>query len=106
MSYKTVVVHVDSSVHASARIRAAAAVAKVEGAHLIGTAMTGISRFAWPGDRAGLARTILNSADRSQDAALHAKALSRGLQARAKWPPICRPPGLQTWPSRAMIWPH
>jgi nucleotide-binding universal stress UspA family protein len=59
MSYKTVVVHVDSSVHAAARIGVATAVANAEGAHLIGAAMTGISRFVCPEDRDALARTAV-----------------------------------------------
>jgi nucleotide-binding universal stress UspA family protein len=45
MSYKTVLVHVDESEHASERIKLAAAVAMAENAHLIGTAMTGASRY-------------------------------------------------------------
>ncbi|MGE5621859.1 MAG: universal stress protein [Bacillota bacterium] len=45
MPYKTVLVHVDESAHASERIKIAAAVAMAENAHLIGTAMTGASRY-------------------------------------------------------------
>lgn len=45
MSYKTVLVHVDESAHASERIKIAAAVAMTENAHLIGTATTGASRY-------------------------------------------------------------
>jgi nucleotide-binding universal stress UspA family protein len=45
MSYKTVLVHVDKSEHASERIKLAATVAMTENAHLIGTAMTGASRY-------------------------------------------------------------
>jgi nucleotide-binding universal stress UspA family protein len=45
MSYKTILVHVDESEHARGRIRLAAAVAMTENAHLIGTAMTGASRY-------------------------------------------------------------
>jgi nucleotide-binding universal stress UspA family protein len=55
MSYKTIDVHVDASVHAPARIQLAAALANDHGAHLIGAAMTCISRFvqtAGSGDRA------------------------------------------------------
>jgi nucleotide-binding universal stress UspA family protein len=48
MSYKTVLVHADTSVHAAGRIRLAAQVASSEGAHLIGVAVTGISRFMFP----------------------------------------------------------
>lgn len=47
MSYKTVLVHVDQSSHAAERIRLAAAIARAEHAHLIGAAMTGISRFVF-----------------------------------------------------------
>ncbi|NEX60474.1 universal stress protein [Noviherbaspirillum galbum] len=45
MSYKTVLVHVDESEHAVARIRLAASIAMTQSAHLIGTAMTGASRY-------------------------------------------------------------
>jgi nucleotide-binding universal stress UspA family protein len=45
MSYKTVLVHVDESARASERIKIAAAIAMAEQAHLIGTAMTGASRY-------------------------------------------------------------
>lgn len=45
VSYKTILVHVDETQRAGERIRLAAAVAMAEGAHLIGTAMTGASRY-------------------------------------------------------------
>lgn len=45
MSYKTILVHVDESPHASERIKIAAAIAMTQDAHLIGTAMTGASRY-------------------------------------------------------------
>jgi len=45
MSYKTVLVHVDESIHASERIKIAAAIAMAENAHLIGIATTGASRY-------------------------------------------------------------
>lgn len=45
MSYKTVLVHVDESARASERIKIAAAIAMAGNAHLIGTAMTGASRY-------------------------------------------------------------
>ncbi|TFW09310.1 universal stress protein [Oxalobacteraceae bacterium OM1] len=45
MSYKTVLVHVDESARASERIKIAAAIAMAEHAHLIGTAVTGASRY-------------------------------------------------------------
>lgn len=46
MSYKTIIVHVDHSRHAEARIRHAARLAVGAGAHLIGSAFSGVSRYA------------------------------------------------------------
>lgn len=48
MRYKTVLVHADLSRHAPARIELAAAVCAEHGAHLVGAAMTGISREVFP----------------------------------------------------------
>jgi nucleotide-binding universal stress UspA family protein len=48
MSYKTILVHADKSAHTAARIALAARIAIAEDAHLIGAAMTGLSRFAHP----------------------------------------------------------
>jgi nucleotide-binding universal stress UspA family protein len=45
MSYKTILVHVEQSKHLAARVRIAAQIAAAENAHLIGTAVTGISHF-------------------------------------------------------------
>lgn len=45
MSYKTILVHVDETKRARERIKIAAQLAVREEAHLIGAAMTGISRF-------------------------------------------------------------
>jgi nucleotide-binding universal stress UspA family protein len=45
MAYKTILVHVDLSVHAPARIRFAAALANAHNAHMVGVATTGVSRF-------------------------------------------------------------
>lgn len=45
MSYKTILVHVDESSRASERLKIAAAIAMTQKAHLIGTAMTGASRY-------------------------------------------------------------
>ncbi|MES2073508.1 MAG: universal stress protein [Pseudomonadota bacterium] len=47
MSYKTVLVHVDESSRSDLRVQLAAEIAKVEGAHLIGAAVTGVSRFIY-----------------------------------------------------------
>lgn len=47
MAYKTIVVHVDRSRDAKERIEYACRLAVTDGAHLIGSAMTGLSRFAY-----------------------------------------------------------
>jgi nucleotide-binding universal stress UspA family protein len=59
MSYKTILVHVDQSRHAAARIKIAAEIAIAENAHLIGTAMIGISRIMYQGGAADLTGTIV-----------------------------------------------
>lgn len=46
--YKTILVHADSSIHAPARMRWAASLARAHGAHLIGAAMLGVSRTVLP----------------------------------------------------------
>lgn len=48
MAYKTILVHVDQSRHAMARIKIAAKIALPENAHLIGAAMTGITHYVYP----------------------------------------------------------
>jgi nucleotide-binding universal stress UspA family protein len=45
MSYKTVLVHLDDHKRAEERLRIAADIAVTENAHLIGAAMTGVSKF-------------------------------------------------------------
>jgi nucleotide-binding universal stress UspA family protein len=47
MSYKTILVHVDDARNVATRIDIAAQLALSEDAHLIGTAMTGVSRFLY-----------------------------------------------------------
>ena len=47
MSYKTILVQVDQSAQSTERVKLAAALAEVAQAHLIGTAMTGISRVVF-----------------------------------------------------------
>lgn len=48
MRYKTILVHADVDTPASARIRLAAQLARTFDAHLVGSAVTGISRFIPP----------------------------------------------------------
>ncbi|MDB5917027.1 MAG: Universal stress protein [Massilia sp.] len=59
MSYKTILVHVDGSRHAEARIALAVRLAADHGAHLVGAAMTGVSRFIFQGANVDVARTVL-----------------------------------------------
>lgn len=47
MSYKTILVHVDQSRHVNARIRLSSEIAQAEHAHLIGAALSGISRYVF-----------------------------------------------------------
>ena len=49
MSYKTILVHVDESGHLRSRVNLAARIAVADDAHLIGAAMTGISRYLLEG---------------------------------------------------------
>lgn len=47
MSFKTILVHVDESSRSEVRVNLAAEIAKANDAHLIGTAVTGISRYLY-----------------------------------------------------------
>lgn len=47
MSYHTILVHADRSRHSGARVRLAARLARAAGAHLIGVAATGLSRYVY-----------------------------------------------------------
>jgi len=62
MPYKTILVHVDRTRHSAERIKVAAAIAVREEAHLIGAALTGISRFVYQaglmGDGAGFSAQL------------------------------------------------
>jgi nucleotide-binding universal stress UspA family protein len=53
MPYKTILVHADHSRHAATRIRIAAEIALADNAHLIGAAMSGISRFVYQDSTVG-----------------------------------------------------
>ena len=58
MSYKTVLVQVDQSSHAAQRIRIAAAIAIADGAHLVGTATSGIARQVYQAHAFDLTMTL------------------------------------------------
>ena len=47
MTYKTILVHLDQSAHTANRIKYAAALAALSSAHLVGAAMTGLSRYVF-----------------------------------------------------------
>lgn len=59
MSYKTILVHADQSPHAAQRVRIAAGLANTYKAHLVGAAMTGVSRFLYQDNSIDLTRTVL-----------------------------------------------
>lgn len=61
MAYKTILVHVDQSPRAPARIALAARLAAEHGAHLVGAAMTGMSRYIFHGGTVDIARTMLDA---------------------------------------------
>lgn len=47
MTYKTILVHLDQSAHTANRIKYAAALAALSSGHLVGAAMTGLSRYVF-----------------------------------------------------------
>lgn len=59
MSYPTILVHADTSRHAAGRIRLAANLAYECGSHLVGAAMTGISRFVYPDSTMPIAMDLI-----------------------------------------------
>jgi nucleotide-binding universal stress UspA family protein len=92
MPYKTILVHADLSVHAPSRIRLAARLAQTEGAHLIGAAMTGISRFVYAPSASELARTVI---------AGYADTLCQNAnQALAQFESVARLAGAPSWEPR------
>lgn len=75
MSYKTILVHVDQSVHAATRIKIAAKIAMAENAHLVGAAMIGVSRFVYQDNAVDVTRTIVaTQIDSLRERANHALA--------------------------------
>ena len=69
MAYKSILVHADLSRHAPQRIAIAARLAHAHQAHLIGAAMTGVSRFTLENNRG-----MRGAAVAAQIAALHGQA--------------------------------
>lgn len=64
MSYKTILVHADQSRHAPIRYAFAAQLALAFDAHLIGGAMTGVSRFVPPAAIEGAGAAVAEQIDR------------------------------------------
>jgi nucleotide-binding universal stress UspA family protein len=74
MSYRTILVHVDNTDAAPARIKLAADLARREGAHLIGAALTGVPRYMCSGSPFEISGQFvsdyLRTAEQQADAAL------------------------------------
>jgi nucleotide-binding universal stress UspA family protein len=84
MTYKTILVHVDHSKHCADRVRAAAALAIAEDAHLVGAAVTGISRLIFEtgmlvSDDPGLAERIKFFEERARRSLNEFEALAQKL---------------------------
>ena len=92
MAYKTILVHIDESRHVDQRIRIAAGIAATEGAHLIGVAMTGVSRFVYRNSE-------LNEND--ANLAVHLERLrEHARRALAEFEPKVRSLGLSSYENR------
>ena len=92
MSYKTILVHADHSRHAAMRIKIAGEIAIAENAHLIGAAMTGISRFVYQDSMMDYSGTIVAS---------HIDFLNeRATSALAEFETIAQKMGVQSFEKR------
>ena len=74
MTYRTILVHADLSRHAPQRIRFAATLARAFAAHLVGGAMTGVSRFLMPASMAMGGPMIAEQVELMRDSAEQALA--------------------------------
>lgn len=91
---KTILVHVDRSVHAPARIRYAAALARATGADLIGAAPFGVSAAVFPSGYRETAGTLAASyfqplADQARQALAAFEAIAGQMQVRHEQRFIC-----------------
>ena len=92
MSYKTILVHVDHSAHTPERIRIAAEIALRDNAHLLGLAMTGVSRYLLDGDTADQQERVLQT---------HIGYLRKQAgQAQEKYEELVRQMGVLSWEGR------
>jgi nucleotide-binding universal stress UspA family protein len=84
MSFKTILVHVDNTERAAARIALAARIAGEHGAHLVGAAMTGFPRYIFYGSNVDITRTVLDAQlqvliDGANDALARFEAIAAGV---------------------------
>ncbi|HJW55523.1 MAG TPA: universal stress protein [Burkholderiaceae bacterium] len=94
MSYKTILVHVDETERAQERIKLAAKIAVAENAHLIGAAMTGISRFLFQ-------NAMFEQHD--PNLATHLDLLrQRANRALESFDPLVRSLGVSSWEKRSV----
>lgn len=77
MTYKTILVHVDHTPQSAERIAIAASIALAENAHLIGTAMTGISRFVYEEHSILLASRIEELCERANQSLVEFDAIAK-----------------------------
>ena len=49
MTFKTILVHVDESLRSSERVKIAAKIAEINTSHIVGLAVTGVSRYIFEG---------------------------------------------------------
>ncbi|HEY1151244.1 MAG TPA: universal stress protein [Pseudoduganella sp.] len=94
MGYKTILVHADEAPPSAARILLAAELALREGAHVIGVATTGISRFLYPGETVD---------EQDMNLMRHLDVLrERAAQALAEFTPRLRHVGVQSFEQRVL----
>lgn len=94
MAYKTILVHVDEAPHSAARILLAGELALQEGAHVVGVATTGISRFLYQNETVD---------DKDPNLARHLDILrERASQALAEFAPRLQSLGVQSFEQRIL----
>ncbi len=94
MAYKTILVHVDDAPHSAARVLLAGELALQEGAHVVGVATTGISRFLYQNETVD---------DSDPNLARHLDILrERAGQALAEFAPRLQALGVQSFEQRIL----
>jgi nucleotide-binding universal stress UspA family protein len=94
MAYKTILVHVDDAPHSAARILLAGELALQEGAHVVGIATTGISRFLYQNETVD---------DNDPNLARHLAILrERASHALAEFAPRLQALGVQSFEQRIL----